>query len=76
MLTVKDIASTDILALVSYQQPYPNAARITILRGGDFYARCVNDRLQQWTGGDTDEHSKELYSEALLFEEKLGSTPL
>ncbi len=76
MLTIETIESKDIVELVSYQQPSPNSARITILRGQNFYARCVNGKLQEWTSQDPTEHSKALYSEAIQFEEKLGSVLL
>ncbi len=73
MLTIETIESKDILELVSYQQPSSNSARITILRGYHFYARCVNGKVQEWTSEDTTEYSKQRYSEAIQFEEKLGS---
>ena len=71
MLTIETIRSKDILELVSYQQP--SYARVTILRGYYFYARCVNGELQEWIAGDSSEHSKQRYLEAIQFEEKLGS---
>ena len=76
MFRIDDIKSNEILELVKYQQPETNYVKITLLRGYNWYARCVNDRLQHWTVQDDYDHARELYQEGIDFEIKLGSKKL
>uniref|UniRef100_A0A6M3JY40 Uncharacterized protein n=1 Tax=viral metagenome TaxID=1070528 RepID=A0A6M3JY40_9ZZZZ len=73
MINIENINSKDILELVSYQQ-HPNYTRIQILRGYNFFARCVDGRLQAWTFSDTPEKAKAGYDETVQFEVALGGT--
>ena len=76
MLSIESLPSKEIVELVTYQQPPPSYTRITIIRGQTFYARCVNDRLHEWTIEDTTVGAKKKYDEAVEFEEKLHSKQL
>lgn len=73
MLNIESIASKDIYELVTYQQPAPGYTKITLIRGQTFYARCVNNKLQEWTVEETTVDAKKRYDEAVEFEENRHS---
>uniref|UniRef100_A0A6M3IYR9 Uncharacterized protein n=1 Tax=viral metagenome TaxID=1070528 RepID=A0A6M3IYR9_9ZZZZ len=72
-MNIENINSKDILEMVSYQQ-HPNYTKIQILRGYNFFARCVDGRLQAWTFSDTPKKAKAGYDETVQFEVDLGGT--
>ena len=75
MLNIDSIDNKDILELVKYQQP-ASTAKITILRGYKFYARCVEGHIQEGSREETSDDAKKRYKQAIHFEEKLGSKKL
>jgi len=77
MLSIKDIDNAEIMEMATFQQlnqPNPCYSKIQILRGCNFYARCLSGRLQQWTCEDGE--AKKHFDEAVKFEVELGSTKL
>ncbi len=77
MINIENISSKDILEMVTYQQlnqHNPCYSKIQILRGSNFYARCTEGRLQQWTCEDGE--AKEHFDEAVEFEVEIGSAQL
>lgn len=75
MLTIDSINMKDVLELKKYRQPPEKSyTRITLIRGNDFYARLINDQLQEWCGaGASEKIIAKRFAEFTVFEEKIGS---